>query len=192
MRKILIIIFCIFSNRLLAQTIHISDTLDSFKIEQNTWVANGLLLDTMYNPGFKPNPVFIHANQSDSTEKLNIKIDKFNFDAKSNNLLIKGRISGSEFQGWGSEAFIIVGTRLDSVIANGYFHGDFHPIDTIKCLYVKNIDFSYTNCNFGKPKSFVDFNCTLNVKNHNNILIIAKNDYFVEIFDLEKIKKYSH
>jgi hypothetical protein len=194
MKKILIIIFSIISNLLLSQTNEKTSDINNFKIEQKIWVTMGLFLDTIHNSSFKPRPNFTHSDPIDSSGQLTVEIDSINFSLESNLLMMKGRISGSEFQGWGNEAFIFVGTRLDSVISHGWIHdGDVHIVDTIKCMYIRNFDFCYTNCKLDKSQNYIDFYYALNVKNQNDIIIIAKNNYYAEIYDLKKlIKKYSH
>ena len=177
----------------MSQSSNSSINTDSLRLQENKWVTLGLHLDTLYNPYFKPFPIFTKANSNNTIGKLLVQIDSIDYNIANCQLYLKGEISGAEFQGWGSEVFIFVGFRLDSVITSGWFHGDFHPVDTIECIYLKDISYCYTNCKFEKTKNSINFDCHLNVKNQNDILVIARNEYITEIFDLERLKYiYGH
>jgi hypothetical protein len=195
-RNLIFLVFLAYAsnNFLIAQDSQRKLLLDSLIIQPFEWECIGLKLDTMLNPNFHPNPIFIKGNNKkaadDTIYKLSIYLEELNFLDQENKIRIKGKLIEGDYGGWGTEVFIMTATRIDTVIE--YYAGhDSHPIlhDTIKCLELRNLDYSYTNCYF-LPRKEVEFDCILNIKQDNDVLVFAKNRYYAEIFDLKKIKKY--
>jgi hypothetical protein len=192
MITILLIIIC--SNNIVAQISKSNTSLNLFKIQENEWFCTNLKLDTLHNHNFRPNPKFIPANplaQEDSNYKLLVLFRSIYFSQSGNTLNLSGTIYGGDFGGWGTEVFIFVASRYDSttLIAEAIRGNDFIKVDTINCMYLRNFDFCYTNCRFDGTRRYVEFECILNIKKDNDLLVFARNDFYTEIFDLQKIKK---
>jgi hypothetical protein len=177
--------------------------LCEFEIESNEWNAFKTNNDTLFNPGFVPNPHIVrhdsHYVDKDDTLKLDLKITDLIVDTLSKTIRLQGLVNGGWFGGYSSEVIIMTATRQENELrykelVNGISPYMEKKLPEYSTTCIRFVDFDYAYTDYGwKGREYRTMECELNYKDNNEVLFFGLEPCYARLFDLKKIiKKYGY
>jgi hypothetical protein len=191
--KITLIVISFFFNLML------NAQIENLNVDRYKWVcSDGFYYDYFPSHGYKPKPLLREFLKGDNIDSTTIKFDTIVYSRINKRLWIKGSISRHKcYTGNDSKALIIAGLRTDTLgdkvdyISDLYEHNP-KIIGKVKFMEFHNFDYCYSDlileC-YQRRK----FDCTLNIDEKYDFLVIGMSDAFAILYDINKIKiNYGH